>query len=185
MGRFDIDDLDDNVGKLLDSAKLFREERKRIEFMIRDVETSFKMIWEKIRNPFLPQLKTREFDISIFRKCTEVVSTAPSAEYAVLKILQDLFISIYLDNYWDPALLTKLLILYYKEWIDCYRFVAKRRASIGEMLQLVGVASQSNSITKLMKLFDGYIWDTANDIEGKIKQRIEKERPKLLDESSI
>lgn len=180
-----MNDMDDNISGLLESSRIFKRERIRHDNLIREVENAFLNIWTNLRNPYAPALEDRQFDITLFRKCIDVVSTTDKTEYDVLRILQDFFIEIYLDPFWDPPLLTKLLVIYFGQWLHCYKFVSKRKSTISEMLQLVGVSTHSDSIRTLMSVFDKYMWSVSHELEKDLDVRFNKETDRELDEKVV
>lgn len=180
MRSFDLEEMNEGVGNILESAKLFKEERKQIQDLVNKIEKIFNEIAAKIRNPLQrsPTLESRTFDVSLFRMCTEVVAPCNDDDYQTLYILQNIFVEIYLSHFWNPKLLSKLLLYYNKQWIVCFRQVARRKQLISEMLQLVGVSAQSDSIKRLLSVFDKAIWKNVEDTEYALNDRAQDRRPK-------
>lgn len=179
---YDIDDFQEPVMNILESIKLFKSEKKEIKANLKQVETNFIAVWDSVHSKTPPSKKRKLINITDFRICTELVSTCPESKYKTLETLQNILFKVYLSSNWNPTLLQKLFIVYYKYFVSCWKFVVKRRSTISELLQLTSVSANSESLSNLMKIINKSLWKETIDTDRTLKRR---NKPRNLDDDAL
>lgn len=186
MNSLDTQELDDVIGKVIDSQKLFEKAQKRFDKLVKQIDFAFHLIFQEIRDPTPAPKKVQTYNLFIFRKCTAVVATCPRNEYNVLFALQEIFVKCYTAPAWSPSLLDKLLTYYNTQWTRCYYFTVQEQGTISNMLMLIAPAVQADAITRLLSVLNKFTHKEAMDAEQGLKNQaseLKHRTSKIMDET--